>query len=355
LSRGPYQQSPDHQFWRSGVAALPPFAIDPIVSVPFTIAKVDRVATAGSCFAQRIAGALQSNGLNYFVAEGPPASLSSEEARRRNYGIFSCRYANIYTARQLVQLALRAYGRFDTELDHWRLANGHFADPFRPAIEPEGYATLEELRADRSAHLAAVRRMLETLDVFVFTFGLTECWRTKKEGAVLPVAPGVAGGDWDAQIYEFWNMTATEVAADFFVFLDLLKSVNEKAKIILSVSPVSLAATYEPRHALVANAYTKAALRVAADEICRTRPEIAYFPGYEIVTAPCNAARFYEDDQRHVTPPGLTHVMRLFLKHFAPEVAQSSAAGVTGIDIAREAKQMSDVLCEEDILDSAEA
>ena len=349
MSRGPYEQALAHQFWRQGVAAVPPFAIDPLVSAPFAISADHKIATAGSCFAQHIASALASNGLRYFIAEEPPASFTGEEVRRRNYGVFSCRYANIYTARQLLQLAMRAYGRFRPALDVWTRQDGRFVDPFRPLIEPDGYDDGDKVHADRTAHLAAVKRMLESLDVFIFTFGQTECWRTKDDGAVLPLAPGIAGGQWTPQHYEFWNMKVGDVSGDFVAFVDLLKSVNPQARIIVTISPVPLAATYENRHALVSNSYTKATLRVAVDDICAARPEVVYFPAYEIVTATCNAARFFDDDQRNVTPLAVSHVMRIFLRHFSAPTACTAAATA----IEAETKRFLAVVCEEDALDFA--
>lgn len=353
MSRGPYDQIPDHQFWRKSVAALPPFAIDPMVSSPIKIARTDKVATAGSCFAQHIAAALRANGLAYYVVEGAPEGMPPEEARQRQYGVFSCRYGNIYTARQLLQLVLRAYGRFEPELTAWRRADGRFVDPFRPAIEPTGYATIAEVEKHRAAHLAAVRRMFETLDVFIFTFGQTECWRASSDGAVLPVAPGVVGGEWDGSVYEFCNMTAHDVADDFLALVDLLQAVNAQARLIVTVSPVPLAATYVGRHALVSNCYTKAALRVAVDDICRARPEVVYFPAYEMVTAPCNAARFYEDDQRNITALGIAQVARVFLRHFADGGPPGAVPAPPSIDVAREGEALRDVVCEEDFLDQA--
>ncbi|MGK3891080.1 hypothetical protein, partial [Enterococcus faecium] len=73
----------------------------------------------------------------------------------------------------------------------WQRPDGRWADPFRPSIEPEGFATIEDLEADRRAHLAAVREMFAGLDVFVFTLGLTEAWVSRVDGAVFPIAPGV--------------------------------------------------------------------------------------------------------------------------------------------------------------------
>ncbi len=352
MSRGPYETSSDQQFWRRGVASVPPFAIDPLLAVPFTLSTTDKIATAGSCFAQHIARGLQSSGYTYYVAEPTPAQLSGEEAHRRGYGVFSCRYANVYTSRQLLQLATRAYGRFTSDVDAWQRPDGRFVDPFRPLVEPEGYATVDDLHADRASHLAAVRKMFESLDVFVFTFGQTECWRTKGAGAVVPVAPGVAGGDWPSDDFEFWNMKVADVVADFLEFADLVTAVNPTAKMIVSVSPVPLVATYENRHALVSNTYTKAALRVAVDEICAARPSVVYFPSYEVITASCNAARYYEDDQRNVTSQGVAHAMRVFFAHFGEKRPMDGRTTAPPVGLADEMRRVAGIVCEEDLLDT---
>ena len=94
-------------------------------------------------------------------------------------------------------------------------------------------------------------------------------------------------------------MRASDVVADFLTFVDRPRGINPQAKIIVTVSPVPLIATYEDRHVLVSNCYSKAALRVAAEEIVAARPDIAYFPSYEIVMA--NAHRNFAEDQRSVT------------------------------------------------------
>ena len=107
-----------------------------------------------------------------------------------------------------MQLFERAYGQFRPQDEFWKRADGRLVDPFRPQIEPDGFATVEELRASRSAHFAAVRAMFETLDVLVFTFGLTESWRNRADGAIFPLAPGVAGGEFHGDRYEFVNFSA---------------------------------------------------------------------------------------------------------------------------------------------------
>lgn len=65
----PYAGLPDHQFWRRSVAGVEPFLFDPVVATRFRIRQTDRVATAGSCFAQHISNRLARIGFNYFVTE----------------------------------------------------------------------------------------------------------------------------------------------------------------------------------------------------------------------------------------------------------------------------------------------
>ena len=143
MADNPYSSLPDHRFWRKAVASLPPFALDPIVATPFKISSRDKVATAGSCFAQEIAHRLQQSGYHYYLPERPPEGMSAAEAERRNYSMYSCRYGNLYTTTQLLQLIQRAYGDFTPDLDVWTTDDGRVVDPFRPRIEPDAFLQRE--------------------------------------------------------------------------------------------------------------------------------------------------------------------------------------------------------------------
>jgi PAS domain-containing protein len=354
MAENPYSFLPDHRFWRKAVTSVPPFAIDPVVrEPPFVITTQDKVATAGSCFAQEIAHALQESGYHYYLAEQPPAGLSAQEALRRNYSMYSCRYGNIYTTAQLRQLIDRVYGRFVPQLDVWkRPEDGRFVDPFRPRIEPDGFATLDEMRADRERHFAAVRHMLETMDVFVFTFGHTETWRHKSDGAILQLAPGVAGGEWDPDVFEFYNMTVSEVVRDFLAAVDRIREVNARARIILSVSPVGIIATYEDRHVVESNSVVKSILRAAADEVVRARPGIAYFPSFDLATISATVPLFYREDTRRINPYGVDRAMRMFFDHFTDRAKRKAAEGVVKIDVAAEAESNSRIVCDEEAIDA---
>lgn len=353
MASTPYADLPDHRYWRKAVAGVPPFAVDPIIDLPFRISPQDKVATGGSCFAQHIANRLQGSGLQYYQAEPAPAGMSADEAKARGYGMYSCRYGNLYTTRQLLQLFDRAFGHFTPTLDWWTRPDGRYVDPFRPRIEPDGFGSIEELHADRARHLAAVKTMFETLDVFLFTFGLTESWVHREDGAVLQLAPGVAGGEWDESRYVFWNARASEVASDYLAFADKLRAVNPKARLIVSVSPVPIIATYMPRHALVSNSASKSILRTAADEVVAARPDIAYFPSYDLVSFGPNAARYYKDSLRELNAVGLSAVMRAFFDHFAAKDATSAPVQALRIDVSRETAETATVVCDEEAIEAA--
>jgi hypothetical protein len=339
----PYRGLPGHCFWREAVAAVPAGEVDPVLRSKFPVDSGMQVATAGSCFAQHISRTLERRGFSYLVTEAPPAALSPEEARQSGYGVFSARYGNLYTARQLLQLLQRAYGEFVPADSAWVRADGRFVDPFRPQIEAQGHASAAEVEHARVGHLAAVRRMFETMDLFIFTLGLTEAWRSRKDGAVFPLAPGVAAGAMDPACYEFVNFSAAEVAADLQNFLGGLSRHNPRARVILTVSPVPLAATYEDRHVLVSNSYSKSALRVAAGELARSHPRCDYFPSYEIVCGNHSRGAYYDTDLRSVTAAGVDHVMRLFLRHYAPGAAALEQDGA----LQAEAEANFKVVCEE--------
>lgn len=290
--------------------------VDPVVNFPIRIDPSMRVATAGSCFAQHIARYLRNSGFNYYVTEPGHPILPESVRTKNNYGLFSARYGNIYTARQLVQLVERAYGRFVPAEPVWQDADDVFLDPFRPSVQPGGFISKLELELDRAQHLLAVREMLETLDVFVFTLGLTECWVSRQDGAAFPICPGVEGGAFDPDVYMFYNQTLDDVVSDMTKFLMVLARVNPKAQVILTVSPVPLAATARhDQHVLTATTYSKAVLRIAAETLARQFPHVAYFPSYEIITGAFNRGGYYASDLRNVVENGVSHVMGLFMKH----------------------------------------
>jgi GSCFA family len=349
----PYSNAPGYRRWHQAIARTAPAEVDPVIVSPFAITRGDKIVSAGSCFAQHIRRHLVANGFNYLVTETAHPLLSTEVADKFSYGLYSARYGNIYTARQLLQLVRRAFGYFRPADDVWE-QNGRYYDPYRPSVQPDGFATATELAFDRRQHLVAVRRAFETMDVFVFTLGLTECWLNMEDGSAYPMCPGTVAGRFEPSRHSFVNLTVAEVVADMRAFTEEVRRVNPDVRIVLTVSPVPLAATAIDRHVLVSTTYSKSVLRVAAEEISRL-PRVAYFPAYEIVTGSFSRGRYFGEDLRAVTEEGVSHVMRLFFRHMAPErdkspTVESVSSSNTGFE---HASSVIATVCEEQRLDSS--
>ncbi len=348
----PYKSLPDSAYWRRSVAAAGA-EVDPLAGDFPHISRDDKVATAGSCFAQHVARHLAASGFTYLVTESAHPFVPAEAARAAGYGVYSARYGNIYTTLQLVQLFDRAYGHFVPQEDVWLAPDGrHVVDPFRPTIQPGGFASEREMRADRDQHLARVREMFETLDLLVFTLGLTEAWVSTADGAAFPLCPGVAGGAFDPEKHAFLNLRTNEVRAQLEAFVTRLRGVNPKARVILTVSPVPLAATASGNHVLPATIYSKSALRAAAQEAAEDLEGVYYFPSYEIVTGPQAGGRFFAEDLREVTEEGVEQVMRIFLRHAAGETLPGAMSPIATED-AFDARVSAwvETLCDEALLD----
>jgi len=190
--------------------------------------------------------------------------------------------------------------------------------------------------------------------VFVFTFGLTECWAAVADGAVFPLAPGVAGGTFDADRYAFVNLDVDDVVADMTEFIGSLRKVNSDAKVILTVSPVPLIATAVDRHVLVSTTYSKSVLRVASQALVESLPDVYYFPAYEIVTGDCSRGAYFARDLRSIREPGVEHVMSLFFRHATTGSAKRVEVDATLDEAARafdeETEAVAQALCDEELL-----
>ena len=342
----PYQDLPKRNFWRSAVAERNGPGYPDIYRKKFSVTPTDKIATAGSCFAQHIARHLRKRAFTVLDLE-PPFHLSDQAiAHSFGYGLYSARYGNIYTACQLYQLCSEALGKHQPAFPIWE-KDGRYFDALRPSVEPYGLASPEEVADHRKAHLGFVRELLTAADVFVFTLGLTETWIHADSGTVYPTAPGTIAGSFDPAVYKFKNFNFNEVYSDLDLFWRLMKSINPTVKMILTVSPVPLTATAGEEHALAATIYSKSVLRAAAGMFAGQNHDVDYFPSYEIISGFPSKAIFFEDNCRNVTDAGVETVMETFFgQHCNTEtVLETSKRAPSPSD-------SEDVVCEEQLLEA---
>lgn len=331
----PYSDLPDQNFWRRYVTQQPWRDLQLVGTPKFRIARSDRISTAGSCFAQHIARYLRAAGVPPLQVEIAHPLMHQLKEETSSYELFPARYGNIYTARQCLELFRQAFGVIE-HIHDYAEDKGRYYDLLRPNAVPGGFASLDEARNDRQYHLACVRYMFANSDLFVLTLGLTESWRHAEAGHTYPVCPGTVRGQYDPQLHQFHNMSHAEVTDDLEQLIAGLQYVNPALKLILTVSPVPLVATYTGNNVLVASSYSKSVLRAAAGEVEARHAHVAYFPSYEIISHAASFGQYLDSDLREVAERGVHHVMTSFLGSFldgAP-ARDGDTAGQTASDAA---------------------
>jgi len=341
--KNPYSSLSSKHFWKTSVSSIEPTAINHWYNKKFEVNE-NVIITAGSCFAQHIGKSLVANGFNYLDVEPAPQFLKPDSRPEFGYEMYSARYGNIYNPRQLLQLVQRALGIFEPKESFWLKGNG-VVDPFRPTIEPQPFVNIEELLEQRDWHLKAVKEMFSKADIFVFTMGLTESWLSNEDGAIFPIAPGIAGGNHDTSKYSFKNFSYSEILADLEQVITLTRRINKNIKFILTVSPVPLMATATNNHVVVASSYSKSVLRAAAGYLSDHYDFIDYFPSFEIISSHPMRGHFYNADKRTVSPEGVKHVMsQFFAEHTPPNGLISNKKMAIAPD-------SNDPVCDEELLD----
>ncbi len=123
---------------------------------------------------------------------------------------------------------------------------------------------------------------LATAGVFVFTFGLAEVWEDKETGGVF--WRGVPESIFDGDRHVFRLTSVEENEANILRTIQLLRTVNATAPIVLTLSPVPLGATFRGISCMTADAVSKSTLRVALDRVMATGPAgVYYWPSFEVV------------------------------------------------------------------------
>ncbi|MFN6346414.1 MAG: GSCFA domain-containing protein [Cyanobium sp.] len=350
MTSSPYQQLPTQSFWKTAVVQSSPYCLEGIYSKKYKITGQMKIATAGSCFAQHISKNLAANGFSLLDLEPPPVGLPEDEHSKYGYSMYSARYGNIYTIRQLRQLAQECAGLFKPAHYAWKKGD-HFIDAMRPGVEPIGFNTVDELVSARRYHLERVKTMFQEMDVFVFTLGLTEMWSDAESGTVYPLAPGTAGGKYDQKSHLFVNAGFHDILQDYYTFESSLDIIRNKRpfKVLLTVSPVPLTATAAHQHILVSTTYSKSVLRAVAGYLSQAHDHIDYFPSYELVTNPRLHSTAFTDNLRSVRNEIVSLVMSHFFAEHKPISTQSRD---TEKNMTKQKSQQTRLQCEEALLEA---
>lgn len=164
---------------------------------------------------------------------------------------------------------------------------------------------------------------LQKTNVFVITVGVGEVWYNKETNDVFWRA--IPEGQYDEKIHGCRVSSFAENKENFHKIFNLIKKHNPSARVIFTISPVPLNATFRSVSCLTANQVTKSILRGSVDEFFReadghNRNDLWYFPSYDIVKeiySPVMDNGGYKPDGRHIDGNVVKKIMDFFMNYYA--------------------------------------
>ncbi|MFT5162858.1 MAG: hypothetical protein ACI9FJ_001438 [Alteromonadaceae bacterium] len=277
------------------------------------------IGSAGSCFAFEIARVFQEKGYNYVITErndDPNSGMLIDGYNPGDkYAKFCANYGILFNTPSFRQMAERAFAIKPTRQILFQQADGGWLDPYRENVL---FYSHQAYLDDYDRHIAACRKSLEEVEVFIITLGLNECWEFR-DGTVMSRNPR-------SNMYplvKHKTLTVEENVDNIQIFYDIVRQHNPNFKLIISVSPIPFLATGKAKeqHIIAANTHSKAVLRVAAEALTHNNEHMYYLPSYELVTECIEDA--WGADDRHVKPTTVEQVVEMFKQIFIK-------TGVTG-------------------------
>ncbi|KQV89863.1 hypothetical protein ASD15_24470 [Massilia sp. Root351] len=276
----------------------------PKLNPKFTIAPGEKIFTIGSCFAREIESRLVQRGFDVPVSKFMNPEMLNE-----------------YNAGTILQRIESVFGMFtyDDGMGIEETEKGcvdlflHIAQAPVPL----------DILLLRRRMIAEVYQELLASHTVVITLGLTETWFDTKYQCYVNKAPSRMTVNREPERFQFHRMDVEDVTARISNALSLISKHSQK-KIVLTVSPIPIEATFSQSNAIVANSYSKAVLRVVAEKMSNDFSNVDYFPSFEMATSA--GTRYYQDDNVHVTTELVDIITRHMLANYVPSQASAPAA-----------------------------
>lgn len=251
------------------------------------ISPATKIFALGSCFALEIRDALSARGFDTYpkwsnVEYDPDRHQPGPVFKGRHPAEAIAHYDTFIIRQELDRAARRARW---TEADMWSVKGGapghpdwspHFRNPYMRRVAAPDMDSLMQI-SDRLC--ACVDDGLTAADVVILTLGLTECFRNKANG--LWIAQGTCDPRQPvSDLSTFHNSTYAENYENLIAIVDMLAALGKTT--VLTVSPVPLSQTWTGEDVAIANATSKTTLRAAVGQVCRERPDVIYWPSFEV-------------------------------------------------------------------------
>jgi hypothetical protein len=282
----------------------------PEIEPKFKLRPQDKFYAIGSCFARGIEHVLVQRRIA--VESVAPEFVNLQPVNKEVTGLGFTNKYNTFSILNELRWALDPEAIFPIDSIVQVTESTWFDPHITPTLELAG---LQET-LDRRAMMQTVSKRIANCRAVIITLGLVEVWRDCEVDVYTNSTPARSVLKTQPKRYEFHLTSFAQNWANLEAIHALLtRYCHPEVRIVITVSPVPLMATFSKMDVVVANTYGKSLLRAIAQEWAAAHVNVDYFPSYEIVQN-SNRAAVWERDLRHVTGAGVQHIMELFLRNY---------------------------------------
>jgi len=318
----------------------------PTANPSFQIGEDDTIYAIGSCFARNVEKALEEAGKRVLSREFQLGEVGESLGDAAN---FFNKYS-IHSVTNEIRWALER-DTFPGADIIYPMGKGRYCDPQLGMARLD--FEMDQILEFRHRYLDAVADVARS-DVIILTLGYVETWYDKKLDLYLNVIPPAPVIKAEPDRFEFRVLSYNDILDGLNELYDLLVKHREKPlKMLITVSPVPLLATFRDMDVLVANAYSKSVQRAALDEFLLGKEGVDYFPSYEFVTLSNPTIAWSRNDYRHVSPDVVKRIMSNVITRYiggdaeAPLTAETEMTHdglVSSIKLLHKLEKFDDVL-----------
>jgi len=159
-------------------------------------------------------------------------------------------------------------------------------------------------------------------DVFIMTLGVAPAFFDKDTGEFILPRPSSLNSKMLAEKYDYRTTTVQENVDNVLYLINFIRSLSSNIKIIITVSPIPMMASFEFESCVQADCLSKSTMRLVAHEVVNNSniSNILYWPSFEIFRwAGSQASNYFSIDDgasNHVSEDKVRGTIEAFIDIF---------------------------------------
>jgi tetratricopeptide (TPR) repeat protein len=166
-------------------------------------------------------------------------------------------------------------------------------------------------------------QIIRNSNVFILTLGVAPAFFDRATGDFVLPRPSALNSRVLAEKYLYRTTSVQENVDNVLHLINFIRSISPEIKVVVTVSPVPLLASFEYESAVQADCLSKSTMRLVAHEVVNNSKlqNILYWPSFEVFRwAGSNASNYYAADDGaawHVSEEKVAGTIKAFVEMFS--------------------------------------